>query len=102
MLTLRATLNVQQNNALTSLGLTQLLRIGGDTIYLRDNIGLCLQNTVAWSSLLWNTTNPQLIFVFTLGYLNPIGQQIQQGPGAQYQSWPSLGYIQHPNCGLSF
>ena len=95
--TYRATLSVQQNNALTSLGLTRLVRLGGSTVYVRDNIGLCLQTTIDWAGLMWATSKPKLFFNFTLPYIESVSLFIQQGTFIVLSTWTT--YQQNPNCG---
>jgi hypothetical protein len=65
----RATLSIQRNTLLASLGLTRLQELGGSRLVIRDNAALCLQTSVQWASFFSNTTTPTLVFALTDAYL---------------------------------
>jgi hypothetical protein len=96
----RSTLSIQQNTALRSLGLTRLTRIGGQTVVVRDNLGLCLQSTISWDSMMFMATSPAFIFGFTSAYLNSVVSYVSQGSYVvSIDSWVATNLTEHPNCG---
>lgn len=96
-----ATLNVQQNTAMSALGLTHLVRLGGGTVYVRDNIGLCLQDTIDWAGLLYATATPTVVLPFTYNYLVSVLLLIESSSAFTPTQWTAAGYFEVPNCGLS-